>query len=130
MAYVIACLTAALSFLLNRTLLRLVGIQSVITLSPVMEESVKTLFAYYLDADILVTHGVFGLIEALYDWRQTRRRSAALFSMIGHGLFGAVTVAVIGQGGIYLGLAAGIVAHLLWNTIMMRLHSTEGGSRK
>lgn len=121
MAYIIACLAASSSFLLNRALLKLLGVQTIITLSPVLEEMVKTLSAYYFDADILVTHGVFGLIEAVYDWMQTRGRLlAAVLSIVGHSLFGFVTVFTAQLTGVYIGLAAGIVTHLLWNTIMVR----------
>ncbi|MDF2499516.1 MAG: hypothetical protein K0Q77_230 [Anaerosporomusa subterranea] len=127
MAYVIACLTAGTSFLLNRALVKLIGAQTIITLSPVVEEMLKTLFPYAFDADIFVTHGVFGLIEAIYDWVQTRGRIAALLSIGGHGLFGLVTVLTAQAAGVYIGLAAGIVTHLLWNTIMVRfpLRSAE-----
>lgn len=121
LAYVIACLAASGSFLLNRMLLKQIGFQTVITISPALEEMVKTLPAYYFSADILVTHFAFGLIEAVYDWLQTRERiAAAVFSIIGHSLFGGVTVWAAHLTGIYVGLAAGIVIHLLWNTIMVK----------
>lgn len=93
----------------------------IVTLSPALEETLKTLSAYYFAADILVTHLVFGLIEAVYDWVQTRGRMAALLSVIGHGLFGGVTVFTAQLAGIYVGLAAGIVVHLIWNTVMVML---------
>ena len=120
--YVIACVAAAASFLLNRVFLQRFGMQTIITLSPVAEEMLKTLTAYSVDADILITHVVFGLIEAVYDWLQTRGRlMAAFFSVGGHSLFGFVTVLTTQAAGINIGLAAGIVAHLLWNTIMVKL---------
>lgn len=95
----------------------------ILTLSPALEEILKTLSAYYFAADILVTHLVFGLIEAVYDWVQTRGQgvTAALLSVIGHGLFGGVTFFTAQSAGIYVGLAAGIVIHLIWNTVMVRL---------
>ena len=121
MAYVIACLAAGGSFLLNRALLKLFGVQTIITLSPVLEEGLKTLFAYSFGADIFVTHTVFGLVEAVYDWVQTQGRILAAFlSIAGHGLFGFVTVFTAQAAGVHIGLAAGIVTHLLWNTLMIK----------
>lgn len=121
MAYVIACLTAGISFLLNRALLQRIGVKTVVTVSPAAEEMLKTLFAYFFHADILVTHVVFGLIEAIYDWVQTRGRIVApLLSLGGHGLFGLVTVLTAREVGLYMGLGAGIIVHLLWNTLMVR----------
>ena len=121
MAYLIACLAAGGSFLINRLLLRQWGVRVIITLSPVVEEMLKTAAAYYFAADILVTHLVFGLIEAVYDLAQSQGKAmAAAMSVIGHGLFGGATVLAAGTAGIYAGLAVGIMLHLLWNTIMLR----------
>lgn len=120
LAYIIACLTAGGSFLLNRALLKIFGVHTVFTLSPVVEEMLKTVLAYSFDADILITHISFGLIEAVYDWVQTRRLVGVVLSVVGHGLFGFATLLVIRAAGVYVGLAAGIVSHLLWNTVMLK----------
>lgn len=122
MAYVIACLMASLSFLLNRVLLKQLGNITIITLSPLVEESAKTLLAFYLGADILVTHIVFGVLEAVYDWQNTRYKlQAGLLSIIGHGLFGGITVGILALcGNIWLGLAGGTGLHLLWNFIIVQ----------
>lgn len=123
LAYVIACLGAAGSFLLNKALLRLFGVQVIITLSPVLEEAAKTLSAFFLGADLLVTHLTFGLIEAVYDWSQSEGKAmlAALLSILGHGLFGVITLTVSLATDMYVGLAAGMVAHLVWNAAVLRL---------
>lgn len=124
MEYVIACLTAACSYVLNRALLKALGTQVIITISPVIEEMLKTLLPFYLDANILTTHVVFGVIEAVYDMVQSQEHgiTAAVLSVAGHGLFGALTVYAMQTAGIYIGLASGIIAHLLWNSLMIRLH--------
>lgn len=124
MAYIIAVLMASLSFLLNRAALKYFGLQAIITLSPVLEEAAKTLLAYYLGADIIVTHIIFGALEAGYDWHTSRRHgaAAAFFSVLGHGLFGLATVAVLVlTGSIAVGLAAGVIFHLAWNITVIRL---------
>lgn len=126
MAYVIGCLMAGLSFLLNRLLLKYIGINVVISYSPIVEELTKTLCSYYLAADILVTHVVFGVLEAGYDWfnRQNGQRGtiAALLSIVGHTLFGGITVFVFNlSNSIFIGILTGIGVHLLWNVTLIRL---------
>ena len=128
MAYVIGCLMAGLSFLLNKLLLKYIGIKVVISYSPVVEELTKTLCSYYLAADILVTHIVFGALEACYDWfnEQNGKRGtiAALLSIVGHTLFGGITVLIFNlSGSIYIGIVAAIVVHVIWNVTLIRLSS-------
>ncbi|CUH96486.1 hypothetical protein P22_2576 [Propionispora sp. 2/2-37] len=123
MAYVIAGLMAGLSFLLNKALLKLVGIKTVITYSPAIEESAKTLPAFYLGADVLATHVLFGLIEAVYDLMAggTNRYRAAGCSIAGHALFGLLTAMLLFlSGNVWLALLGGIAAHLIWNAQMVR----------
>lgn len=124
MAYVIACLMAGLSFLFNRALLKYIGTVTVISMSPVIEELLKTLPAYYLSADIFATHATFGLLEAVYDWRTGRKEGgkAAVLSITGHSLFGAFTLMTLKlTGDIRLATGAGVAAHLAWNTLIIRL---------
>lgn len=123
MAYLLAALMAAASFLLNRELLRRFGSHVVVSLSPILEESVKTLSAYYFQADLITVHAGFGVIEAAYDWCSSQGTAwkAAALSIAGHSLFGVVTAFCWRFSGIvWLGLAAGCTAHLLWNVIMLR----------
>lgn len=126
MAYVIGCLMAGASFLLNRLLLKYVGIKAVISYSPIMEELAKTLFSYYLAADIVVTHVVFGLLEAGYDWHSTpngqRAMQAAVLSVVGHTLFGGLTRLVYHlSGSILLAILGASCVHLMWNVTLIRL---------
>ncbi|EGO64570.1 hypothetical protein [Acetonema longum] len=128
MAYLLALLMAAASFLLNRELLRRFGSHVVISLSPVLEESVKTLSAYYFQADLIMVHIGFGVIEAAYDWYSSQETAwkAAILSIVGHTFFGAVTAFCWRLAGIiWLGLAAGCIVHLLWNVIILRWFATR-----
>src|SRR5690242_10213665 len=101
MAYVLAALMAALSFLFNRAALRYLGVKAVITCGPALEEAAKTLPAFYLGADIALTHVAFGAIEAGYDWLTSRRfgAKAAVLSLMGHSLFGLATVVALAFSG-------------------------------
>ena len=124
--YVIACLMAAASFLLNRLLLRLLGARVIIGYGPAVEEAAKTLLSYWLGADIILTHVTFGLIEGVYDWfvSQSDGFKAALMSILGHTLFGLITVAAaILFASIWLGLASGILVHIMYNVTIVRLYA-------
>lgn len=128
MAYLLAVLMAAASFLLNRELLRRFGSYVVISLSPVLEESVKTLSAYYFRADLIMVHIGFAVIEAAYDWCSSQETAwkAAILSIVGHTFFGVVTAFCWWLSGIiWLGLAAGCTVHLLWNVIMLQWFATR-----
>ncbi|HMM22213.1 MAG TPA: hypothetical protein PKA10_15950 [Selenomonadales bacterium] len=124
MAYVIALLMAALSFLLNRAALRYIGVTAVITYGPVLEELAKTVLAFYLGADILLTHVTFGVIEGVYDWAtaSNRRLAAAALSILGHSLFGALTTATLAfSGSVLAAVIVGSLVHLVWNVTVIRL---------
>ncbi|SDE23642.1 hypothetical protein [Sporomusa acidovorans] len=131
MAYLIAILMAALSFLLNRFCLYYIGSITVISTGPVVEETAKTLFAYYLGADIMTVHVVFGMIEAGYDWWQGRRGNLAapFFSIGGHSLFGAATAGMLSlTGGIWGGLAAGLILHMTYNVAVIKWLAARNGN--
>lgn len=118
MAYVLAVLTSTLAFVLNKFLLARIGPLVVVTWGPVMEEAVKTLPAYSLGADVLLTHVLFGLIEAGYDALTARHGwLAAVASLAGHSVFGAITVLLTAGVGVVAGLAAAMLAHLAWNRV-------------
>jgi hypothetical protein len=89
-----------------------------------VEESSKTLFAYYLGADLITVLAVFGLIEAGYDWywRSSDGLLAPFLSVVGHSMFGAGTVAAfLLTGSLWLGLATGVILHLAYNFSIVRL---------
>ncbi|MEL7633782.1 hypothetical protein [Sporomusa sphaeroides] len=134
MVYIIAALMASLSFLLNRLFLRYIGPVTVISLGPVAEEAAKTLLAYYLGAELIAVHVIFGAIEAVYDWYQEGGGLAApALSLAGHSLFGVATAGILAMTGtVWLGLAAGIVLHLVYNVAVVRLLAERAGknSRK
>lgn len=119
---------AGFSFLLNTLLLRYFGNQVIISYSPILEELAKTLFSYYLGADILLTHIVFGVLEGGYDWlnkkSEDRGLLAAFLSIIGHGLFGGLTVGIFYvSGSIFLGIVIAVCGHLIWNMTLVRFYA-------
>ncbi len=124
MAYVLAVLMSALSFLLNRAALKYAGARAIVTWGPALEETAKTVPAFWLGADVLLTHALFGVVEAVFDWRTSPANgvAAAALSVAGHGLFGALTVAVLHfTGSLVLALGAAVAAHIAWNAALIRL---------
>lgn len=124
MAYIIACLMAALSFVANKALLRLIGPQVILTWGPIVEEGAKTLLAWYLAADIVATHVIFRVLEGVYDYLiGTRYRTqAALTSVVCHTLFGGITVTLLGfTGSIWIAVGGAVIAHAAWNRAVIRL---------
>ena len=133
MAYIIACLMAALSFLINKALVKYIGIEVLISYSPAVEEASKTLLAYYLGADILVTHITFGILEAGYDYVTSPEhgRLAAVLSIGGHSLFGLLTIGGYSlMGSIWFGLLVVILTHMVWNMTIIRKYAVKEGEDK
>ncbi len=126
MAYIIGCLMASLSFLFNKLLLKYLGNQVVVTYSPIFEEFAKTLCPYYFGADILLTHFIFGILEAGYDYFTIKSGErgvyAAFLSVLGHTLFGGLTVGIFYlSDSIFLGILSAVGIHVVWNVILIRI---------
>jgi hypothetical protein len=114
------------SFLLNRILLKHLGPCVIISYGPIVEEIAKTLLAYWLGADIILTHISFGVLEGVYDWLESRQGGfkPAVMSIVGHTLFGIVTlVALTVSASIWIGLASGVLFHIVYNVIVVHLYA-------
>ena len=126
MAYIIACLMASLSFIINRFLVKHIGPKVIISSAPALEEMAKTVLAYLLQADILMTHTVFGVIEAGYDYKNSKRHKvgAAIASIAGHTLFGIITVFILdASGSLMLSLLSAYAVHLGWNVLAVLINA-------
>lgn len=126
MAYLLACLMASLSFLINKRLWKSKGPKVILTYGPAVEEGAKTILAWYLGADIFATHVGFGIIEGAYDYFTNSGTGvkAALLSISGHSLFGLITLGLLALAeSVWLALAGAIIAHVAWNSIMVRLNA-------
>ncbi len=91
---------------------------------PAVEEAAKNLTALLAGADLFGTHVVFGLVEAGFETVVGEGRGfvAGVFGLLGHALFGAVTVLALRHtGSPFLATAAGIGLHIAWNATALRL---------
>lgn len=116
-------LAAAISWVGNRAALRVIGARVIIVSAPFVEEAAKTGMALTTGASIVLTHGIFGLIEGVYDaWGSGfRGLSAGLISLVGHTAYGYITYLLWQHRyGFGLALAGGYVVHLLWNLTVMK----------
>jgi len=141
-----ALVAAGVAYLGNRLSRSLADRVAVVFVAPGLEETLKTGAALTLGAPVVVTHVVFGGIEAAYDLLAGalapgvaaragrgparprpvaavafgRRAGAALAGLVGHALFGVLTVAVARAAGWWpAGVGAAYVAHVGWNALVM-----------
>ena len=115
--------SASITWCINYLLFRLTREKAVL-LSPIVEETAKTVSAVMLGASILYTHLVFGCIEAVWDLRNSRKLGlpAAWLSVGGHAVFGlASQILYLWRENILHALGAGLTIHLLWNRIIWHL---------
>ncbi len=130
MAFMLAGIMAALfSFLTNKLALKSYGRMSVVTLVPLLEEVIKSMTAYFTGSPLLLTHGVFGLVEGLHDVYVRKGQSFLPFylSLGGHLAFGAITHFIyISTGVLGYGILTAAAVHGIWNLSIITLISTGG----
>lgn len=106
--------------------------RGIILLVPVYEEIVKTSAALLSGAAVPLTHGVFGLVEAVHDGLTSRRLGfwAGLAGIISHWLFGQVTYLVFRTVGYWtIGIIAAALLHIYLNLLMVRFFAYLSRSR-
>ncbi|AEG58479.1 hypothetical protein [Desulforamulus ruminis] len=125
-----ALLAAGLAWLANGLILPAAGNRGIALLTPLVEETVKTLTAVILETSILWTHVFFGLLEALVEI--IRRGVAGLApgcaALAAHSLFGLLTVWIYGQFGLVPSLALAYLAHAAWNGVVVAVNRNKPGS--
>lgn len=116
-------LAAGFSWMGNRAALKLFGIQVIVALVPCIEELAKSGAAFLMGTSLILTHGVFGFIEGIYDaWGSGRRGiKAGLISVAGHGFYGYITTYILQRYALFwAAVAAASVVHVLWNLFVMK----------
>ena len=114
---------AAIAYLINRWIVNRYGLASVIYLVPLTEETLKTFLPLWTDASIFLTHVIFGLIEAVYDYSQKPEKKylTMLSSVLSHALLGGATVFFYAQTGrIFYGWLISLLLHVFWNAWILR----------
>lgn len=115
---------AAVAWIINRFLVAKGGERAVIWLVPPIEEFLKTGLALLLGAVIPLTHGVFGLLEAIHDYLNSPRWGlwAGLSSIITHFFLGWFTLMLYRLFPSWLvAMVLAAVLHIFWNLLIIRL---------
>lgn len=121
-------LAAAAAWQINKIIIRCWGDWGTIWVTPFLEEILKTGGAFILGANLILTHGIFGTIEAFYDLKTSREKGApaALASFVGHLAFGlAANFGLIFQQSLWAAFFYGIIGHLAWNVLVSLLVSSK-----
>ncbi|PKM81434.1 MAG: hypothetical protein CVU89_09280 [Firmicutes bacterium HGW-Firmicutes-14] len=116
-------IAAAVSWAGNRAALKIAGTGVIVFLSPLIEETAKSGTAFLTGSPLVLTHGIFGLIEGIYDaWGAgLRGLKAGLTGLAGHVFYGYATFLVLEKRqSILLAVIAGYMIHMLWNMVVLR----------
>lgn len=119
-------LAAAGAWILNRFVVKYYGDAAIIWIIPWLEEILKTGIALVFGANLVLTHGVFGLIEASHDYLVSPRWGlwAGLAGIVSHWFYGWFTETLFKQTSSWLiSIFFAGVLHVLWNDVMIRLFS-------
>lgn len=127
--YIVAgLLAAAVSWAGNRAALKLIGTKVIIISAPLLEELAKSGISILLNTSLVLTHGVFGIVEGLYDaWGSGFRGiKAGIISFSGHFFYGYVTYLVLSKYDLFFAaVLAGYLVHTLWNIAVMKFMVTK-----
>jgi len=123
---VIAGLSAALiSYYLNAKTLKSFGDKAITYGAPLVEELLKTGMAVLFGGYIIISHVIFGTVEALYDLLKNRGATsvyACITGFISHAVFGIITVYVANiTSQLLWGIAISTAVHMLWNYIVIEV---------
>ncbi|WP_366923348.1 hypothetical protein MFMK1_000223 [Metallumcola ferriviriculae] len=114
-----AVMVALMVWLINRQIVNLLGNKAVITAIPFIEELFKSAAAVLLGVPLVALHGIFGIIEGVYDIIAGVRFLPAAASVLSHTFFGGLTnylLHIFGFWGAWF--VAGLV-HVAWNVSVM-----------
>lgn len=112
---------ALLAYLINRYLVYRFGAETIIFLTPILEEGLKTGMALLFRTAILPVHIIFGIIEGYYDLKTSRLGiTAGILSIVWHTTFGLVTTFLPKiMGHLAYGVIGAILLHYLGNSVVI-----------
>lgn len=112
-------LAAIAAYAINRIIIAGMGNKGMVTLIPIVEESLKSFAALFLGASLINSHFVFGAIEAGYEIAGAKGIKSVwggLSSFAAHGFLGLVTAWMFRlTGSLLLGIGGASVLHSMWN---------------
>lgn len=117
---------ALMAWIINQALIRLGfrGKQILAIFGPVVEETLKTGLALIFKTPIIAVHVIFGLVEGLWEIvNKPHSIGPVMAAWGGHTFFGLlayVSYNITEQSGI--AWMSGLLAHLVWNRLILTLH--------
>ncbi|SET19402.1 hypothetical protein [Anaerobranca gottschalkii] len=119
------------AYILNNLLYKYLHDYSTLT-AAIIEEILKT-YGGYLIAQILLTHVIFGLVEAIIDIKNNGKKGIypAIFSLLGHAAFGYLTLTVFRlTENLFYSILTGIFAHIIYNSLVVGIVNNQRGSNR
>lgn len=97
------------------------GNRGIVFLTPLVEETAKTLGAIILGVPLLWTHVGFGTAEGLLELKRrgTRGIVAGWSALAAHSLFGWLTAWVYTRKGLLVAILFAYLIHVLWNMLII-----------
>lgn len=117
-----AVIAAVISWTGNKLLTRAWKAEGIVFITPLLEETAKTIAALSFGQHLVLVHGAFGIIEGIYDYGFGRKNgpTAAFASIVGHLFYGVITFVVYKSWSILAGIIAAYAAHSLWNAFVLK----------
>ena len=121
---------AALAWAFNTWTANWGGSLSLIILVPLIEETAKTGLVWLIGGSLVLSHAVFGLVEAVYEMRRDKQPGAAAMAITLHLVFGLVTLGLLRYSGSWVVAVIGASAlHALWNLLIIRFFTRWAGGK-
>ncbi|MCC5911232.1 MAG: hypothetical protein JJT76_12415 [Clostridiaceae bacterium] len=122
---ILAGLGASLvAYLGNKLILRVFNEEGLTILVPLLEEIVKTTFAFLLGTSIVGVHFIFGCVEGIYDIITSSKKIgkwAAVASILSHSFFGIVTyLTFLKTGYSFIAVLLSWIFHSGWNWYVVK----------
>ncbi|KUO50727.1 MAG: hypothetical protein APF76_15635 [Desulfitibacter sp. BRH_c19] len=111
-----------MAWVVNKLILSKEGLKGVVFFGPFTEELFKTGMALFFNTSIILTHIVFGFVEALIDYRNTNNSTVAIVSLASHTILGIITYgSYILIGNIFIAFLIAVIIHILWNRLVINI---------
>jgi hypothetical protein len=115
-----------LAIFFNKYVLTKGNYYKIVYWGPLVEELLKTILAILFGASIALSHAVFGIVEAVLDYKNTKDKITSMVSFISHTFLGTVTKILYDNTGFLLpAILTAYLIHLIWNKLVMIIINTK-----
>lgn len=123
-------LAAAIAWAINTWISSWGGSFGISILVPLVEEVTKTGLTLLIGSGLVMSHAVFGAIEAVYEIRRDHQIGSALAAFIMHLFFGIATLGLFRYSGNWvLAILGTVLLHSIWNLLIIRFFTRPVGGK-